>query len=33
MKVNSSGMYNVNAYNIISNNTTVLSSLNSNNLA
>ena len=30
MNVNSSGVYNVNAYNIISNNTTVLSSLNSN---
>ena len=31
MNVNSAGIYNVDAYNIISNNTTVLSSLNSNN--
>ena len=31
MNINSSGIYNVDAYNIISNNTTVLSSLNSNN--
>ena len=32
MNVNSSGIYNVNAYNIISNNRTVLSSLNSNTI-